>query len=245
MPIGNEGVKLPPETLLALSEKIDTLGPHAETQEWNSIIDSTHKSVFEFKSEEIPEKIPGFFFQNPESGQRGTEQNHVVHIADIPQEARRVLHVVIEIAEVEVREVLAGEVADGQALSGGGAIRVNDALKERKDFLSLEAAPQQTLERGMVDRVVVPSDVKLKKEGTRPREMESPQDGRMSSLVLAAGVAVVDLERFETGLQTLHDGMMDDPFFKRGGADPALLGVLYGEVPIVPQSEAGLTKAMG
>lgn len=53
----------------------------------------------------------------------GTDDHHVIDVADIPAHAQRLLHPVIEVVEVDVGEKLACEISDGHALGGRRAIR--------------------------------------------------------------------------------------------------------------------------
>ncbi len=159
------------------------------------------------------------------------KQQEVVHVAEVALDPQPLLDVMVEFAEVEVGEMLAGQVANRQALARGriGRGMGDDAVEQIQQCLLLEQAPEQGAQHGMVDAGEKLADIAFEKIAMTAGEVPNPPDGGMGSLAAAAGVAVGNRPALKVWFQHGAEGVVDNPVTERRGADGPALGVAHLE----------------
>ena len=170
------------------------------------------------------------------------EENEVVHVAHVPPGPQHLLAEVVEAIKVEVREKLAGEVADGQAappFEGGeevvggevevdGLLRVgavDDAVGEVEGALAGDPAAKVALEDGVVDGGEVAEDVAAEHVPAAVAELLVAGHRAVGAFPLPVGVGVEDEAALEDGLRDRAEGVVDDPVAEGRRRDHAVLGV--------------------
>ena len=85
------------------------------------------------------------------------QDEKIVHIAHIPFDAETLFQEMIQFPQIQVRKILAGEIADGQALSHGasGNGMIDNVIEEGEQPGILQLAAQQGFQHGMIDALEV------------------------------------------------------------------------------------------
>jgi hypothetical protein len=160
--------------------------------------------------------VPGAAANNPVLVQRRLvvgKQQQVVHIADIAFDPQSLLELVIQLAEIEIGEVLAAQVTDGQPATGGGIgwAMGNDPIQQGQHRRLPEQPRQQAPQHRLIDRREKPAYIALQHILIATGELLRAGDGRMSALAAAAGVAVEDRAALKDGFQHIAQSVRQQP----------------------------------
>ena len=133
----------------------------------------------------------------------------------------------IEFAEIDIGEVLAGQVADGQTFAGDAAGRrmINNQIQYSQKPGVLDDAAQQPLQGGMINIVEIFSNIAFEEVSILPRIFLRPQNGGMAALAGAAGPAIVYQPSVEDRPDNIADGVVQHAVAKISGADAPGLGL--------------------
>jgi hypothetical protein len=86
----------------------------------------------------------------------GGKNQKIIHVAHVAAQARAIFDQVVQSAQIQISKVLAGQVAEGQALAGraGGNGMLDDLIEQGQERCILELTPQQRLQDGVVNATV-------------------------------------------------------------------------------------------
>jgi len=104
------------------------------------------------------------------------KQHEIIHIADVISDAQLVLDVVVQGAEIDVGEQLAGEVADGHTHPVARA--VDDAVDEGQRVRAGDLAPDQGLQGSVIHAVEILGHVSLEAIDGAPAPRGVPEELR-------------------------------------------------------------------
>jgi hypothetical protein len=204
-----------PEIVLEIPDRLDPIGPIPET----------------LLLADRP--VPGPEIDIP--GEIGLQGRRIV------LEAETSLEVVVEIAKVNVGEVLGEIVSDRQARS-----RVDYLVDKPKEIRILEFFPDQGLEDGVVDTRVILFDISLEGDG-RPLGIECKGltyglGGPVYAPFFHASVRPGREDPNPKRLEYVHYCVVDDPVPEREPGDLSLLGLVdlesmirRGLIRLIPQ----------
>lgn len=165
------------------------------------------------------------------------QNDYVVHVAEIPAGVEALLHLVVQVGQVEIREILRRVVAYGQAVAG---VFVDDDLAELEDVLVLDPGTELVHHDGFVDGWEELPDVQLEIVA-RLRILEIALQGLQALMRTApgqCGIGLRDQIAHNRLVQDLDQRPVDDAVREvrqiRHQAGLALL--VYLEHPVIGRS---------
>ena len=152
---------------------------------------------------------------SPEPGLGPSDYDDVVHVPEIPLAMVLLLHIVVQLAEVEVGEVLAGVVADGQSSVG---VLVDYELAQVEDVPVLDTALELAVHDLLVDAGEVLPDVELQEvAGIRVlQRLPDLAQGLVRPPPRECGVRLVDEVLHDHVVEDHDQGPMDYPIREEG-----------------------------
>ena len=182
----------------------------------------------------------------PQPGLGGGEHREVIHVPDIAGHALAILEEMVQFPEVQVGEVLAGQVADREAPAGLGTRQqvVDDPVQQAQQGRILELAPAERLQGLVVDALEVPADIAQQVVGELPGALLQTPDRSVGALAPPAGIRIIDQAGLQDRVQHGADRVLDNPVPEMGGADPASLGLADDEGPVGTHPVAAGTQLL-
>ena len=205
----------------------------APAQEGNALADRRQaRGVFlQLEGEPLAQELAN---PRPATVQRGLvvgEDQQVVHVPHVADRSQIGDDELVERVEVEVREVLAREVADRKPPTDGTVRHrmPDDAFDQLEQARVDEALGEAVEKHAVIDTVEERPYVEFQEELAAPGEALRPGDGPVGALATPARVAVVHEHPLEVRLHDAAHGVVDDAIAERSDGDLAPLGVVDGE----------------
>ena len=163
--------------------------------------------------------------------------DEVVHVTAIRFHRRMPLAEAVQRAEVEIRQMLAGQAADGQAVARASrpqlffirTMPAQDLLQPVHYLRVFEQAVQPGNQPLLRDRLKIFPDVQLELPTVPPRRRLRHLDGLHPSLALAAGVAVKNRMSLQHRFAEIHQSVVEHPLRETRRVDRPLLGIEHLE----------------
>lgn len=113
---------LSPEPDPATPPQADQPREDAESQKWNALGHRRQETdlLLQIQLQSLPQEIPDSCEQSVQFLLVVAEHQHIVHVAKVSIYAQFIFDKVVQMAQVEVGQVLARQVADGEAFALGG-----------------------------------------------------------------------------------------------------------------------------
>ena len=213
----------------------DVRRPDAESAEGDAEASRVDAGLgVDLEEEFVPDKAFKFDSRRAGGALAFKDGHEIVHVPGVEADPEAVLGEMVKGVEVAVREKLGGERPyrkTPRALS----VPVYDPIDKRESLSVGNAAPDDRLERAMVDRREVAPDVALVDVGTAPGSLSSTQealdavDGVVGPVSDPAGVRVVDEPTIQDRLDHLDESVVDYAIAKRRRRYEPALGIVDPE----------------
>lgn len=148
----------------------------------------------------------------------------------------------VESVQIQVREILTGQVADGQALARRimGRIVVNYPFQQGEKPRILEQPAYPLFEYFVVRRVKILCHVSFEKPAVLPGKGPCPLYGPVAPLTLPAGIGIMDIAPLKYGFQYRADAVMNHAVPEQRRRDPSFLRLPDGEGMIRTRAVDGI-----
>lgn len=154
----------------------------------------------------------------------------VVHVAEVFLDAEFLFHESIQVSEVEIGKMLAGQSADRNAPEIVGLEGVDDSSEQGVEPGFLES-PGQLFEQSILgDTLEIFPDIQFQEKISLAGKSDRLLERGKLSLAAPACLAVVDRKGLESRLAHVHDRMVQDPVSERRGGDDSPLRVVDDEL---------------
>ena len=199
------------------AEERDALGHRREKRPFRSQLESQRRP------QEFTERRQGPVQLWLAVGKHG----EVIHVAKIGGEPQALLDEMIQFPEVQVGEILAGQIADGHALAGLGTRQLvaDDVVQQGQQLPVLEPASAERLERFVVHGLEVSADVAHQHVAEAPRELLHAPHGCVGALAPPTREGIADQAALEDWVQNGADCVMHHAVPEVRGTNLASLGL--------------------
>ena len=171
-------------------------------------------------------------------------EKHVVHVADVAPDTELLLDETVEVAEIEVRQMLAREGTDRKPRLFLRAVGADDITPE----LQQPGLAKESLELGEETvsrhRLEIMPHIELQIPFPAVSPLRRLLDSSRETETRTAGVCLTDKPTLENWLANMDDSMMEDTVGEAGSADEPRLRIADREFPEDTKRAVAATQAL-
>jgi hypothetical protein len=204
-----------------------------KTQKRNPILCPIQDRVFQREVQLIRKitlslLLPGYYFRFLIS-----PKNTIIHVADIPFHLELFLHKVVEKREIEVCEVLAGQVPNRDPFPDQYGVTGDNLLQKIQYAMIFYDPAELFIQNTMIDGIEVFSHIKLQKPFAAAGILKCFLYRFLGTFAFAAGIGVMDEVLLEPWFKNPYHRMMQDPLLERSRTDHPFFRIMDREVMVV------------